>query len=64
MLWLMQLAEHTSSGEECRPSVNVNVDLWLDCRTYHKKPTLKRGSDFVLVNPIVHQEFNDFVKLK
>ena len=36
--------------------------LWLDCRTYEKKPTLKRVSDFVLVNPVVHQEFNDFSK--
>ena len=35
--------------------------LWLDCQTYEKKPTLKRVSDFVLVNPVVHQEFNDFV---
>ncbi len=36
--------------------------LWLDCRTYENKPTLKRVSDFVLVNPVVHQEFNDFSK--
>ena len=68
MLWLLhvlcvlQLAEHTSSVEECWLSVNVDVALWLDCRTYEKKPTLKRVSDFVLVNPVVHQEFNDFAK--
>ena len=68
MLWLLhvlcvlQLAEHTSSVEECWLSVNVDVALWLDCQTYEKKPTLKRVSDFVLVNPVVHQEFNDFAK--
>ncbi|XP_062509082.1 uncharacterized protein LOC134185316 [Corticium candelabrum] len=57
-----ELAEHTSSVEECWLSVNVDVALWLDCRTYEKKPTLKRVSDFVLVNPVGHQEFNDFAK--
>ncbi len=68
MLWLLhvlcvlQIAEHTSSVEECWLSVSVDVALWLDCRTYEKKPTLKRVSDFVLVNPVVHQEFNDFCK--
>ena len=60
MLFFLQLAPYSSSGEEHGLSINADVALWLDCRTFHKNPPLQIVSDFVVVSNELHDEFDNF----
>ena len=34
--------------------------LWTESRDYHKKPALRKVLDFVIVNGVLHSEFDEF----
>ena len=42
--------------------MNADVALWLECRTFHKKPPLQIVGDFVIVTNDLHDEFDAFKK--
>lgn len=41
-------------------SKDLDVALWQDYRIYHGKPALSDATDFVLVNNMLHDNFDDF----
>jgi hypothetical protein len=60
----LQLIDQVVSGNEYWLSINADVALWLDWRTFNKMPLLSAVSDFVLVSSEIHHEFDEFVKME
>jgi hypothetical protein len=59
-----ELIDQVVSGNEYWLSINADVALWLDWRTFNKMPLLSAVSDFVLVSSEIHHEFDEFVKME
>ena len=60
MLIFLQLAPYTSREEEYGLSMDADVALWLDRRTFHKNPSLQIVNGFVVITNELHAEFDDF----
>ena len=39
---------------------DVDVALWLDYRAYHQKPSLREALGFVIIDEMLHEEFDKF----
>ncbi len=46
--------------EEYGLSKDVDVSLWLDYRAYHRRPTLRESHGFVIVDPDLHKQYEEF----
>ena len=43
-------------------NIDSDVALWLDSRTFLKKPSLRKACSFVILNAELHKEFDEFKK--
>ena len=62
LLIFLQLAQQVIAQNQYWLSINVNVALWLDCRTFNNNSPLQIVSNFVLVTSKIHEKFDDFVR--
>ena len=61
--FLMQFCfPHELKPGEYGLSKDLDVALWLDCRTFHHEPPLPDIHDFVVINSQLHNEFDLFKK--
>ena len=56
---LLQLKEYLSPGEYGL-SIDTDVALWIESRTFSKKPPLRELIDFIIVNKSPHDKFDEF----
>ena len=57
----MQLSAYLSGPTEYGLHVNAHVSLWLESRSYDKKPSLVQALGFVIVTEEIQKEFDAFV---
>ena len=41
-------------------SIDPDVSLWIESREFNNKPSLRTVYDFVIVNSVLHSEFDEF----
>ena len=49
-----------TNPEEYGLSKDVDVSLWLDCRAYHWRPTLRESKGFIIIDGTLHKEYKEF----
>ena len=57
----MRLSAYLSGPTEYGLHVNAHVSLWLESRSYDKKPSLVQALGFVIVTEEIHKEIDAFV---
>ncbi len=55
-----QLSPYFQSEGEYGISKDVDIALWLDSRAFDMKPQLREVCDFIIINGILHDEFDEF----
>lgn len=57
---IIQVSYLFESSDDYALSKDVDVALWLDYRAFNKKEPLRDALDFVIVNPCLHDDFDEF----